>query len=434
MTRDPYVRAAGRWAHGAELVYRPIATELLASCPHPLAGRTVLDVGAGTGAVSAALTTAHAKPVAIDLSAAMLRWHAATRPPSAVADVRALPLATAAVDDAVAAFVLNHLTDPATGLAELARVTGPGGAVLATVYSNDSSSSARDRIDAEARAAGWQPPAWYTNLKATAAPLLGSPAAMAGTARAAHLADIHTNSGRSTSASLGPTSSFNTASATPPSPPGWTPSDPDAPNNSPEEPNKRSETSCSPTDRSSSSSPRSPQADQPSPHTPQTAPCAAGDRLRPGSPSPPPIRGRHSQPRTNRAPTPAARHNTTSAAAKPSTGSAGRQRGEHVRRTRHKPRAAHCPRVPPYRVRRAAHHHRHRGSGCEQHHATATNRPWTESPRGRSGHPGARPNVDPRHLRGCCTFSEHTVQDHLKAVFEKVSVRSRGELVGAMLI
>jgi SAM-dependent methyltransferase len=192
MTGDPYVRAARRWAYGAELVYRPLATELLASCQHPLAGRTVLDVGAGTGAVSAALTTAHAEPVAIDLSAAMLRWHAASRPPSAVADVRALPLTTAAVDDAVAAFVLNHLTDPATGLAELARVTGPGGAVLATVFSNDSSSSARDRIDAEARAAGWQPPPWYTNLKATAATLLGSPAAMAATARAARLADIHT--------------------------------------------------------------------------------------------------------------------------------------------------------------------------------------------------------------------------------------------------
>jgi ubiquinone/menaquinone biosynthesis C-methylase UbiE len=46
-----------------------------------------------------------------------------------------------------AAFVLNHLTDPSTGLTELARVTRPGGAVLAAVFSNTSRDPARDKID-----------------------------------------------------------------------------------------------------------------------------------------------------------------------------------------------------------------------------------------------------------------------------------------------
>jgi SAM-dependent methyltransferase len=188
---DPYARSGRRWALGAELVYRPIAAELVAMSPHPLAGRTVLDAGAGTGAVGAALIARHAKAVAIDLSAAMLAWNAAARPPCAIADIRALPLAAASVDDAIAAFVLNHLTNPATGLAELARVTRPSGSVLASVFSSHSTSVARERIDAAAHAAGWRAPPWYTELKASAVPLLGNPAAMAAAAHAAGLASVH---------------------------------------------------------------------------------------------------------------------------------------------------------------------------------------------------------------------------------------------------
>ena len=190
MTADLYARSGPRWALGAELVYGPIAAELVAMSPHPLGGRTVLDAGAGTGAVSSAVAAQDARVVAMDLSAGMLAWNAAARPPCAVADIRALPLADGSVDDAIAAFVLNHLTDPVAGLAELARVTRPGGAALAAVFSNDSRSQARDRIDALARAAGWQAPGWYAELKATAIPILGSRAAMAAAARQAGLTGI----------------------------------------------------------------------------------------------------------------------------------------------------------------------------------------------------------------------------------------------------
>ena len=37
MTADHYADAARRWATGAELVYRPIAADLVTMCPHPLA-------------------------------------------------------------------------------------------------------------------------------------------------------------------------------------------------------------------------------------------------------------------------------------------------------------------------------------------------------------------------------------------------------------
>ena len=189
---DHYARSGERWALGGELVYGPIAAELVGTSPHSLASRIVLDAGAGTGAASAALRRHRARPLAVDLSAGMLAWHAAARPPCAVADVRALPLAAGSVDDAVAAFVLNHFTDPDAGLAELARVTRPGGAVLATVFGNDSHSDARDRIDAAAAAAGWQVPDWYRQMKTAAAPLLGTPAAMATAARAAGLTAVQT--------------------------------------------------------------------------------------------------------------------------------------------------------------------------------------------------------------------------------------------------
>ena len=190
MNADHYAGAGRRWALGATLVYGPIATELVAMSPHPLAGRTVLDTGAGTGAVSSALLARRARPVAMDLSVDMLAWRANARPPCVVADIRALPLPAGRVDAAVAAFVLNHLVQPSAGLAELARVTSPGGAVLAAVFGNASRSQARDRVDAIAQEAGWQVPAWYVELKAKAVPILGTTAAMHAAANSAGLAGI----------------------------------------------------------------------------------------------------------------------------------------------------------------------------------------------------------------------------------------------------
>jgi ubiquinone/menaquinone biosynthesis C-methylase UbiE len=190
VTTDLYAGAAVGWAQGATLVYGPIARELVATIPHPLSGRTVLDVGAGTGAASDVLVEYGARVVATDLSADMLGWQAATRPPAVLADAARLPLAQQAVDDVVAAFLLNHLTEPATALAELARVTRPHGAVVACVFSNTSVSPVRDALDRAAQAAGWRVPGWYGELRATVLPILGSVEAMAGLARSVGLRSI----------------------------------------------------------------------------------------------------------------------------------------------------------------------------------------------------------------------------------------------------
>src|SRR5690348_18112077 len=65
MTADYYAAAGRGWATGAELVYGPLAAELIAVSPHPLAGHTVLDAGADTGTASWALA---AQPIAMDVS------------------------------------------------------------------------------------------------------------------------------------------------------------------------------------------------------------------------------------------------------------------------------------------------------------------------------------------------------------------------------
>jgi SAM-dependent methyltransferase len=187
---DRYAGAAEGWATAASRVYGPIARDLVAAVPQPLAGATVLDAGAGTGLVGDALAAAGARPVALDLSLDMLRWRRAERPLAVQGEVNRIPLRTGAVDAALAAFVLNHLRDPGPALRELARATRPGGSVLATVYANSSRSAVRDRVDEVAVAHGFRWPRWYLELKEVFAPQLGTAEAMAAAARQAGLTDV----------------------------------------------------------------------------------------------------------------------------------------------------------------------------------------------------------------------------------------------------
>jgi SAM-dependent methyltransferase len=191
MNEDHYRGAAMGWAQGATLVYAPIAALLIARTPLPLMGARVLDVGAGTGVCEAPLRAAGTATVmAADLSQDMLAWNRTARPPAVAADVMRLPFSSAVFDVAVASFVLNHLSDPVGGLAELARVARPGGAVLATVYANSSHSENRDTIDEIARTHGWATPRWYAELKETATLLLGASTLMSAAAAEAALVDI----------------------------------------------------------------------------------------------------------------------------------------------------------------------------------------------------------------------------------------------------
>jgi SAM-dependent methyltransferase len=98
------------------------------------AGQAVLDAGCGTGRALVPMRDAVGRDgtvVGVDLTPEMLaaaRDHGRlTVAALLLADTRFLPLRDASVDAVLAAGLLPHLPDPAAGLAELARVTRPGG-------------------------------------------------------------------------------------------------------------------------------------------------------------------------------------------------------------------------------------------------------------------------------------------------------------------
>ncbi|GAB3862620.1 hypothetical protein GCM10029963_69270 [Micromonospora andamanensis] len=99
-----------------------------------VAGRRVLEVGCGAASCSRWLATQQARPVALDLSAGMLR-HAAqanarsgVRVPLAQADALALPFADETFDIACTAFgAVPFVEDSAALMRQVHRVLRPGG-------------------------------------------------------------------------------------------------------------------------------------------------------------------------------------------------------------------------------------------------------------------------------------------------------------------
>ena len=126
---EPYV---GRWS-------RRVAVQLLHWLGVP-GGGAWLDVGCGTGALSAVILE-RAQPrevVGVDPSPYFVSYaQQRLNDPRAsfrVGDAQALPLAAASFDAAAAALVLNFVPKPALAVAEMARTVKPGGTVAAYVW------------------------------------------------------------------------------------------------------------------------------------------------------------------------------------------------------------------------------------------------------------------------------------------------------------
>jgi len=170
-----YSVTGGAWQLGPGRIYDRLAAVLVARSPASLLGRRVLDVGAGTGAASrAALDAGAASVVAIDAAVGMLAHQSTARPAAVAADALALPFPDASFDAALAAFSLNHLTDPAGGLREMSRVTRPGAPLVAGSYAADDDHPVKAAVQAALEARGWAPEPWYLTVKTDAVPLLST--------------------------------------------------------------------------------------------------------------------------------------------------------------------------------------------------------------------------------------------------------------------
>jgi SAM-dependent methyltransferase len=99
-------------------------------------GRRVLDVGAGSGALTAVLVERGAEVVAIDPSRQFVEALLERLPDVSVVAGAAedLPFDDGAFDVALAQLVVHFMDDPSAGIAEMRRVTRPDGVVAACVW------------------------------------------------------------------------------------------------------------------------------------------------------------------------------------------------------------------------------------------------------------------------------------------------------------
>jgi SAM-dependent methyltransferase len=134
--------------------YKARVAELL----RPRPGGRYLDVGCGTGDDSLALAARYgAAVVGVDTSEAMV-GEARRRglAEAVVADAHALPFEDASFDGASADRVLQHLEDPRAALAELVRVTRPGGRIVTADPDYDTQVVAVRDVELARRVRSWR--------------------------------------------------------------------------------------------------------------------------------------------------------------------------------------------------------------------------------------------------------------------------------------
>lgn len=101
----------------------------------PRRGDKILDLAAGTAVSTEQLAQTGAWCVAADFSLGMLQAGHDRNVPKVAADATRLPFADSSFDAVTISFGLRNVVDPAAALAEMARVTRPGGQLLICEFS-----------------------------------------------------------------------------------------------------------------------------------------------------------------------------------------------------------------------------------------------------------------------------------------------------------
>ena len=185
-----YEGSAAAWDEGPSPLYEHLARAIVDAYPLPLAGARVLDLGAGTGAVSRVLIERGAVPYAVDSAHDMIERARAHGVEGTVGDILDLPFPDESYDGAIAAFSLSHVADPVRALTEARRATRAGGAISAAVFAAGPAQPSKDVIQDVAATFGYVAPAWYLELKNVLEPLTNTAPALRACAEQAGLTRV----------------------------------------------------------------------------------------------------------------------------------------------------------------------------------------------------------------------------------------------------
>lgn len=185
-----YEGVARAWASGPARLYDRLAEEIVSAYPGGVRDHHVLDIGAGTGAVSRAVIRLGGRATAVDSAddmVAHMRAHGLT---AVSGDLLSLPFDDRAFGGAVAAFSISHVDDPVRALQEARRVVRAGGVVMAGLFAARPANVSKEIVDGVAEQFGFVPPSWYQRLKRDLEPMTNTPQGLSATAGRAGLDDI----------------------------------------------------------------------------------------------------------------------------------------------------------------------------------------------------------------------------------------------------